>query len=193
MIWWVLVGCNPDTSALQKELAETQNEVQVLRARLNQLEEKAKPTEPSVVSTPSGGSGGPLLVDEVERARRRAVEQNAAQATEELADAVDEDLATLEDDVDAQADQLEAINDAIDELTEIVNNHADLLDGLGEDILSLDKDVQIARELEPVLSVEDGQLRVRDVNLVLEQGLDAEGEPLPNGRILTRPAAVPGE
>ena len=193
MLWTLLLACATDTSALEAELKSTRAELDVLRARLNALQEKP-PVVPGTVDPAevTGPAGGPLLSDELERAQRRAIDEATLQANSERTDAVDEDLAVLEDDVDAQAVQLEAMNDAIDELTAIVNNHADLLDGLGQDVLALDRDLQIARELEPVLSVQDGQLRIRDVNVVLEQGQEADGSPKPNGRILTEPAVLPG-
>lgn len=193
MLWTLLLACATDTSALEAELKSTRAELDVLRTRLNALQEKP-PVVPGTVDPAevTGPAGGPLLSDELERAQRRAIDEATLQANSERTDAVDEDLAVLEDDVDAQAVQLEAMNDAIDELTAIVNNHADLLDGLGQDVLALDRDLQIARELEPVLSVQDGQLRIRDVNVVLEQGQEADGSPKPNGRILTEPAVLPG-
>ncbi|MCA9566821.1 MAG: hypothetical protein KC656_03225, partial [Myxococcales bacterium] len=99
---------------------------------------------------------------------------------------------SLEATVEAQAAALAEARQAIAELTTIVNNHADLLDGQAEDLATLDRDTQLVRDMQGMVSVQDGQLRIEDANLVLIQGADADGKPRENGRILTQPAVLAG-
>lgn len=184
-----ILGCGQGArvDALQAELAQTRKELKLLRDEVRKgTPAVSRPAAEKDAEPKAASTGG---VDPVERARRRAVDDDIVEVNS-IADAVDQDLGLLEDDVDDQAALLDEVQEAVDDLTEIVNNHADLLDQISEDILGLDQDTQLVRDLQGTLVVDDGRIRIVDADLVLVQGTDANGRPKTNGQILTQPAAL---
>ena len=107
------------------------------------------------------------------------------QAAEQLEE-VDDDLADLEEDVDQQLRDLEAVQADLEELTAAINNHADAIEALAEELALQHVEAEPMLELSHVLYLQDGAVVLDGTDLIIQQGVKEDGMPVGNGRIYTQ-------
>lgn len=166
------------SSAEPTDVAALRAEIGMLRAELAALREESELVSDVVVEGEAQAPRGAA-----QRADLSDLKGELKQTADHAA-AVDADLVALETEMNVVLQNLGVMQQQIDSLEGIVNNHADVLDVVAADVDALDAETASVRQINGVISFEDGRVVISGADLLFEPGENEDGSMRPTGPIV---------
>ena len=168
----LLPACDACNQVEQERIAALEAELKEVREQLDEL--AAQRSRPATIvdhgEAPAAKGGDAAAEDYAVENTLTVTRVQVEQAAEQLEE-VDDDLADLEEDVDRQLEDLEAMRADLDELTSAINNHADAIEALAEELVLQHVEAEPLLELSQVLYLQDGAVVLDGTDLIIQQGV----------------------